>query len=87
MHVRTIGYICVPTLSTYGEVDPFCFSSRQFWEVPHRLTVDKGLVMMDRRIVIPTSFKKRILRCLHSAHQGCNGMHARANISLYWPGT
>ena len=24
MHVRTIGYICVPTLSTYGEVDPFC---------------------------------------------------------------
>ncbi len=24
MHVRTIGYICVPTLSTYGELDPFC---------------------------------------------------------------
>ena len=24
MHVRTTGYICVPTLSTYGEVDPFC---------------------------------------------------------------
>ena len=59
---------------------------RQFWEVRDRLTVDKGLIMMDRRIVIPSSFKKRILRCLHSAHQGCNGMHARANISLYWPG-
>ena len=32
MHVHTAGYICVPTLSTYGEVDPFrysaCFSSR-----------------------------------------------------------
>ena len=23
MHVRTAGYTCVPTLSTYGEVDPF----------------------------------------------------------------
>ena len=24
----TIGYICVPTLSTYGEVDPFCINNR-----------------------------------------------------------
>ncbi len=26
MHVRTAGYTCVPTRSTYGEVDPFCIS-------------------------------------------------------------
>ena len=59
---------------------------RKFWEVRNRLTVDNGLIMMDRRIIIPSTFKKRILRCLHSAHQGCNGMDARANISIYWPG-
>ena len=44
--------------------------------------------MLDKRLVIPRGLKKKILRCLHSisAHQGCNGMHDRANLSIYWPG-
>ena len=59
---------------------------RDFWEVRHRLSNDKGLVLMDRRIVIPKPLRKKILHCLHSAHQGVDGMRARANDSIYWPG-
>ena len=31
---------------------------RQFWEVRHRLTVDKGLIMMDSRIVIRLALRR-----------------------------
>ena len=59
---------------------------REYWEVRQRLSMTNGLVMMDRRIVVPNSLRKRILRCLHSAHQGVVGMKARANETVYWPG-
>ena len=59
---------------------------REYWEVRHRLSTDKGLILMDRRVVIPTAQRKDILRCLHSAHQGVVGMKSRASESVYWPG-
>ena len=59
---------------------------RDFWEVWHQLSNDRGLVLMDRRIVIPKPLRKKILHCLHSAYQGVYGMKARANDSVYWPG-
>ena len=52
----------------------------------HRLSTENGLVLLDRRIVITLSHRKRVLHCLHAAHQGMVGMKARANISVYWPG-
>ena len=59
---------------------------RDFWEVRHRLSADRGLVLMDGRIVIPKSLRRKILHCLHAAHQGVDGMKARANDAIYWPG-
>ena len=56
---------------------------REFWEVGHRLSTENGLVLLDRRIVIPLSHRKRVLRCLYAAHQGMVGKKARANISVY----
>ena len=58
---------------------------RDFWEVRDRLSSDHGLILMDRRIVVPQALRKRVLCCLHSAHQGLVGMKARANQSVYWP--
>ena len=59
---------------------------REYWEVRNRLAVSEGLVIMDRRIVIPAKLRKRILQCLHSAHQGGVRMKSRANETVYWPG-
>ena len=66
-----------------SQVDPLI---RSYWEVRSRLSANNGLVMLDRRIVIPTGLRKRVLRNLHSAHQGVVGMKARANETVYWPG-
>ena len=41
---------------------------------------------MDDRIVIPSNLQKRVLHALHSAHQGINNMHSRANQIIYWSG-
>ncbi|MEL6803412.1 MAG: integrase zinc binding domain-containing protein, partial [Bacteroidota bacterium] len=46
----------------------------------------EDLVLYKDRIVIPKSLRSQVLKILHSAHQGCTGMIARANNSVYWPG-
>ena len=57
----------------------------EFWEIRNRLSTDDGLILMDKRIVVPLSHRKRVLRCLHSAHQGVVGMKARALFTgLEW---
>ena len=59
---------------------------RKYWEVRHRLTIAKGIVFMDRRLVIPMSLHNAVLDVLHAAHQGVTSMKARATASVYWPG-
>ena len=59
---------------------------KQFWDVRDRLYANGVLVMIDDRIVIPLKLRPTILKYLHSAHQGVNGMQMRANKSVYWPG-
>lgn len=61
---------------------------REFWEMgqQNRLSTFGAVVLMDKRLVIPKVLRKNILHSLHSAHQGCNGMKARANQTVYWPG-
>lgn len=43
-------------------------------------------ILMDKRLAVPAELRKRVLQCLHSAHQGVGGMKARANETVYWPG-
>lgn len=45
-----------------------------------------GIILFKDRIVIPKSLHTMTLQILHSAHQGCTGMLARAGASVYWPG-
>ena len=56
------------------------------WKVRNRLSLFMDIVLLDDRIVIPQALRKQILHSLHSAHQGCTGMKARANQCVYWPG-
>ena len=56
-----------------------------FWEVRYWLSTDRGLVLMDVRIVIPKSLRTKILHCLLAVHQGMDGMKACAD-TVNWPG-
>ena len=59
---------------------------RPYWNVRHRLSASDGIVMMDGRVVIPTAYRPKILRSLHSAHQGVSSMLGRAQHTVHWPG-
>ena len=59
---------------------------RDYWNVRHRLSSVDGIVMMDGRVVVPVSYRQKILRSLHSAHQGVTSMIGRASHTVYWPG-
>ena len=55
---------------------------KEYWEVHNGLSNFNGIALIDNRLVIPTSFRRRILENLLSAHQGLNGMCARAQHSV-----
>ncbi len=45
-----------------------------------------GVILLDRRMVIPKRLRRSVLQTLHSAHQGTSGMSSRAHDCVYWPG-
>ncbi|XP_055603886.1 uncharacterized protein LOC129752121 [Uranotaenia lowii] len=49
------------------------------------LSVAKGCIMMDERLVVPDSFGQRILKDIHRGHQGMERMKAIARSIVYWP--
>lgn len=57
-----------------------------YWNMRSQLTSVDGVPVVGVRTVIPVSLREEILDNLHSAHQGVNGMKARARTSVYWPG-
>ena len=59
---------------------------RIFWPVRDALSIMDGMVLMDDRIVIPSTHRRNILNALHAAHQGVSSMLARARKAVYWPG-
>ena len=59
---------------------------RPFFNVRDHLWIEKEVIMFKKRIVLPKVLRERSLRVLHAAHQGIEGMKARASNSIYWPG-
>ena len=62
--------------------------ARVYWPFDKKglLSTYGNIVLYQERLVIPKSLRSYILRVLHSAHQGCTGMIARARVSVFWPG-
>ena len=60
---------------------------RQYFAIRDDLSVcEDNIVMFQERIVVPKSLRSRVLQILHHAHQGVEGMRARARNTVYWPG-
>ena len=60
--------------------------TQPYRSVANELSVEAGLLMRGCRIVIPTSMREEILKCLHAGHQGIVKCRARARQSVWWPG-
>ena len=65
-------------------LEPACL--RKYWEVRHRLSIFRGIALVDKWLVIPLKPRNTVLSNLHSANQGTTGMKFRAHQCGYWPG-
>ena len=59
---------------------------RPYWEHRAHVAVIDDLLLYDERIVIPRAFRLEVLNCIHCGHLGINKCHARARMSVWWPG-
>ena len=59
---------------------------RWFWPMKEDLYVLHGVILKGNKILIPRPLRAKVLKCLHAAHQGINGMSANARQRLFWPG-
>lgn len=60
---------------------------RPYWKVRGELTVSKdGLLMYNKRMVVPRELQRRTLEKIHSGHQGIQKCRALVSVSVWWPG-
>ena len=59
---------------------------KEYFRYREDLSVCDGLILVKSRVLITQSLRREILECLHSAHQGVQGMKARVAESIFWPG-
>ena len=58
---------------------------RSFYDYRESLTIIDGMIMKDRRIVIPFGLCEQTLENLHRSHMGIVKMKERASTSMFWP--
>ena len=59
---------------------------KEYHQYRDKLYPRDGILMYDDRLVVPDSFKERVLDVLHAAHQGRSSMLHRAAQTVFWPG-
>ena len=58
---------------------------RSFYNYRESLTIIDGMIMKDKRIVIPFGLYKQALENLNRSHMGIVKMKERASTSMFWP--
>ena len=59
---------------------------KEYFRYREDLSVCDGLILFKSRVLVPRSLRREVLECLHSVHQGVQGMKSRAAESVFWPG-
>ncbi|XP_048589536.1 uncharacterized protein K02A2.6-like [Nematostella vectensis] len=57
-----------------------------YWNFREELTIEDGLVLKGKRIVIPPTLRPEILDTLHKGHLGQEKCLLRARTTVFWPG-
>ena len=69
--------------SNSNKVNP---DSLAYWKFRNDLFVEDDLVILEDKVIVPPSLRKKVLETLHSAHQGVEKTKKRARQVVYWPG-
>ena len=59
---------------------------RPFYHVASELSVEDGLLLRGRRMIIPATLQKEILQRIHTGHLGITKCREHARQSVWWPG-
>ena len=59
---------------------------KSFWDVRNDIHDANGILLKDNRLVIPSAWRKDILRKLHISHCGIEKTKANARMTVFWPG-
>ena len=59
---------------------------RKFWSYRDELSIEDGLILKGKQVVIPKSLQDDYLKNIHEGHQGVTRCQQRAKSSVYWPG-
>ena len=59
---------------------------REYFRYREDLSVCDGLILFKTHVLIPRSLRRELLECLHSAHQGVQGMKSHSAECIFWPG-
>ncbi|XP_032235374.2 uncharacterized protein K02A2.6-like [Nematostella vectensis] len=58
---------------------------KPYWEKKQHLTVNRGILMYDHRLVIPSSMQLEMLETIHEGHLGITKCQGRASSTVWWP--
>lgn len=58
--------------------------TKPYWNYRDEISLEEGILLKSRRIIIPSSMKKEILQKLHEPHLGIEKTKLRARTSVFW---
>ena len=58
---------------------------KPYWTFREQITIEDGLLLKDRRIIVPDCDRDEILSQIHRGHLGLQKCLQRARASVYWP--
>ena len=76
----------VQNVEDYNSQDRLPLELRPYWKVKDNLSLDKGLVLNGKRILVPQTLRKQTLSRLHDAHRGIEATKRRARQTVWWVG-
>jgi len=56
-----------------------------YYDTRDELVIQDGLLFRGDRLAVPKALRKRMLKALHSSHQGIESRLRRAREAIYWP--
>ncbi|XP_028404008.1 uncharacterized protein K02A2.6-like [Dendronephthya gigantea] len=59
---------------------------KPYWNNRDDISIQEGLLFLGSRIIVPESLRQKIMREIHSGHQGMEKCKLRAKSCVYWPG-
>ena len=64
---------------------PPCHPARLFKTIWHEITVEEGMLIHHKKIIIPNNYKQEIMTSIHENHMGFQKCFAMAQEHYYWP--